>query len=95
MAVAVQSPPSTEQKRIVPPADPLENGDLLTAREFLRRYEAMPHLKKAELVEGIVYLGSPVRLIHAQPDALMQTWVGFYAAHTSVHRRRWQCHRAV
>jgi len=82
MAVALQSLPSTEQKRIVPPADPLENGDLLTAGEFLRRYEAMPHLKKAELIEGVVYMGSPVRLIHAQPDTLIQGWLFTYSAYT-------------
>jgi Uma2 family endonuclease len=60
----------------------LENGDLLTAGEFLRRYEAMPQVKKAELIEGVVYMGSPVRLIHGKPDSLMQTWLGVYAAHT-------------
>ncbi len=36
---------------------PLENGDRLTRDEFERRYEAMPHLKKAELIEGEVYIG--------------------------------------
>ena len=82
MAVALKSLPRTEQKRILPPADPLENGDLLTAGEFLRRYEAMPHLKKAELIEGIVYMGSPVRVIHAQPDTLIQGWLFTYSAHT-------------
>ena len=40
---------------------PLENGDRLTRDEFERRYEAMPHLKKAELIEGVVYVPSPVR----------------------------------
>jgi len=65
-----------------PPVEPLENGDLLSAREFLCRYEAMPNVKKAELIEGIVYMGSPVRIIHAVPDTMMQTWLGFYAAHT-------------
>src|SRR2546425_7376854 len=40
---------------------PLENGDKLTRAEFERRYEAMPHLKKAELIEGVVYVPSPVR----------------------------------
>ena len=54
----------------------LENGDCLTAPEFLRRYEAMPEVKKAELIEGIVYLGSPVRYsLHGRPDALMQMWL--------------------
>jgi Uma2 family endonuclease len=38
---------------------PLRNGDHLDADEFLRRYEAMPHLKKAELIDGRVYIDSP------------------------------------
>ncbi|MBL8730239.1 MAG: Uma2 family endonuclease, partial [Planctomycetes bacterium] len=32
-------------------------GDRLTRDEFERRYDAMPHLKKAELIEGVVYVG--------------------------------------
>ncbi|MFM6708889.1 MAG: Uma2 family endonuclease, partial [Microcystis panniformis] len=40
---------------------PLENGDKLTRWEFERRYQGMPHLKKAELIEGIVYMASPLR----------------------------------
>jgi hypothetical protein len=52
---------------LLPPArrakiPPLENGDRLTRAEFERRYDAMPNLKKAELIKGIVYLGSPVRI---------------------------------
>jgi hypothetical protein len=34
----------------------LENCDRLTGAEFERRYEAMPQLKKAELIEGVVYV---------------------------------------
>ena len=41
---------------------PLENGDRLTRSDFEQRYEAMPHVKKAELIEGIVYMPSPVRV---------------------------------
>jgi hypothetical protein len=40
---------------------PLESGDRLTRPEFERRYAAVPHIKKAELVEGIVYVASPLR----------------------------------
>jgi hypothetical protein len=40
---------------------PLESGDGLTRPEFERRYAAAPHIKKAELIEGIVYVASPVR----------------------------------
>ena len=37
----------------------LENGDKLTRTEFERRYQAMPHHQKAELIAGIVYMASP------------------------------------
>jgi Uma2 family endonuclease len=61
----------------------LESGDHLSAHEFLRRYEAMPEVKKAELIGGVVYMASPVRLEqHGEPDGLMQTWLGTYAAAT-------------
>ena len=43
----------------------------------------MPYVKKAELVEGTVYMPPPVRLEeHTAPDTLMQAWLGYYAAHT-------------
>ncbi len=57
---------------------PLENGDSLTRAEFERRYEAMPHLKKAELIEGVVYMGSPVRVIHGRPHASIMGWLSPY-----------------
>ena len=48
----------------------LENGDRLTRPEFERRYAAMPQVKKAELIEGIVYMPSPVRVRqHGRPHA--------------------------
>ncbi len=61
---------------------PLESGDSLGAVEFLRRYEAMPGVKKAELIEGTVYMPSPVRLAHGAPDSLIQGWLVMYAART-------------
>jgi len=55
----------TTQERPVPP---LENGDHLTRAEFERRYHAAPHIKKAELIEGVVYVPSPVFMgKHARP----------------------------
>jgi Uma2 family endonuclease len=72
-----------------PPTDPpggippLENGDRLSRAEFERRYEAMPALKKAELIEGEVYLGSPVGYRrHGKPHIQLATWIGTYAAGT-------------
>ena len=47
----------------------LESGDRLSRHEFERRYEVMPHIKKAELVEGVVYVASPLRFeSHAEPQ---------------------------
>ncbi|CAD5942370.1 hypothetical protein PCC9214_02009 [Planktothrix tepida] len=37
---------------------PLENGDQLTRIEFERRYATMSDIKKAELIEGIVYMAA-------------------------------------
>jgi Uma2 family endonuclease len=43
----------------------------------------MPQLKKAELVEGVVYVASPVRIRkHANPHGQMITWLGVYEAAT-------------
>ena len=44
---------------------PLENGDCLTRDEFERRYEASPHIKKAELIDGLVFVASPVSTDHS------------------------------
>lgn len=62
---------------------PLENGDRLTRLEFEARYERMPYLKKAELIEGVVYMGSPLRIEqHGEPHAHIILWLGFYKALT-------------
>jgi Uma2 family endonuclease len=59
----------------------LESGDHLTRKEFHRRYSARPDLKKAELVEGIVWVGCRVRALeHGQPHAAMAWWLGCYVA---------------
>ncbi|MBI5383127.1 MAG: Uma2 family endonuclease [Verrucomicrobia bacterium] len=61
----------------------LENGAHLGAHEFLRRYEAMPEVKKAELINGVVYMGSPVRADqHGEPDNLIQGWLCNYCIGT-------------
>jgi Uma2 family endonuclease len=80
------------------PVPILRTGDCLTADEFRRRYEAMPWLKKAELIDGVVFIpsrdippppgsqnpvASPVSYTwHGQPHIDLATWVGFYKAHT-------------
>jgi len=62
----------------------LQNGDTLDADEFMRRYEAMPDVKKAELIEGVVYImSSPLRAdVHGDPHADLLGWLGYYRIRT-------------
>lgn len=70
-----------------PGIPPLCVGDRLTRDEFERRYEAMPLCKKAELVEGVVYMPSPMSARrHGEPHALLLGWLVAYAARTPAVR---------
>lgn len=61
---------------------PLESGDRLTRQEFEYRY-ATSDIHKAELVEGVVYVASPVRAKqHSNPHAIIMAWLGVYWAAT-------------
>ncbi len=56
----------------------LENGDRLNRIEFEQRYTASK-IKKAELIEGLVYVASPLRFTpHAKPHGQILTWLGTY-----------------
>jgi Uma2 family endonuclease len=73
------APPSGVPEKI----PPLQNGDRLTRAEFERRYDAMPHLKKAELIEGVVYMPSPVcHTDHGRPHFNVIAWLGRYCDET-------------
>jgi Uma2 family endonuclease len=72
----------SDQIRRFPEIPELENGDHLTREEFERRYDAMPHLKKAELIEGRVYIPSPVRRSHSKAHAEIVGWLIQYCAAT-------------
>ncbi len=62
---------------------PLENGDRLSRDEFERRYAAMPQMKKAELIGGVVYVAAALRFgSHAEPHSFLMTWLGLYFAAT-------------
>lgn len=58
----------------------LESGMTLSGAEFDRRYELRPDIKKAELIQGVVYVASPVRITeHATPDSRLVGWLTNYA----------------
>jgi Uma2 family endonuclease len=72
--------PSIPEEPRIPP---LENGDHLTRDEFERRYDATPGLKKAELIEGRVYITPAVPMhAHAAPHAELVGLLGVYKAAT-------------
>ena len=77
-SVVQERPPVA--RRAIPP---LPNGDHLTREEFERRYESMPEVNKAELIEGVVHMPSPVSAEdHGEPHFDLITWLGVYRAHT-------------
>ena len=83
--MAVSTTPSTQP--VEPPANgaipPLENGDRLTRDEFERRYHAMPHIKKAELIGGVVFVPSPVRQrFHGRQHSHLSYWLTAYEGST-------------
>jgi Uma2 family endonuclease len=81
MAVSTPRPKAPEPGDAAVP--PLENGDHLTMAEFERRYEAMPHLKKAELIEGVVHVPSPVRQrYHGRQHSHLGFWLAWYEGNT-------------
>lgn len=62
----------------------LENGDRLNRYEFEKRYNAMPDLKKAELIEGVVYMPAALRYrSHGQPHGYIMAWLGLYCSATA------------
>lgn len=65
------------------PIPPLENGDRLSRREFEQRYAAMGKNCKAELIGGIVYMASALRVkSHGQPHSLLNVWLTTYRIST-------------
>jgi hypothetical protein len=61
---------------------PLAAGDHLTRDEFLRRWEAHPEIKCAELIRGVVYMPSPVKLEHGSIESDVGIWLGNYRVAT-------------
>jgi hypothetical protein len=67
---------------ILPDVPPLAVGDVLTRNEFFRRWEAMPGLKRAELIRGIVYIPSRSGPQQGGLENSVVTWIGAYHAAT-------------
>lgn len=61
----------------------LYTGMRMEREEFMRRWEALPDLRNAELIEDIVFVSSPVGPKHGRYDAFMTAWLVNYAAYAS------------
>lgn len=61
-------------------ANKLVTGMRMTREDFLRAWEDSPELKNAELIEGIVYVPSPVSPSHGFYDSLIHAWLVIYAS---------------
>ena len=61
---------------------PLREGERLSREEFMRRWEAMPDLKFAELIDGIVHMPSPLSRIHGDFQIRVSVWLGHYVTVT-------------
>lgn len=85
--------PATVLTPITPAPSPLEEawtpaqttliaGDRLSRAEFERRYEATPQIKKAELIEGVVYMPSPILIDHGEAQGTIIGWLVTYGMAT-------------
>lgn len=78
--MSIAPPPNHVHQQGLPP---LENGDHLNRGEFERRWLALPMLKKAELIDGVVFMSAAVRDdVHGEPHGLLMAWLVNYALMT-------------
>lgn len=75
MSTAVPTRPATA-------APPLVEGQRLDQPTFHALYEAAPPGTRAELINGVVFMPSPVGLDHGDAHAQVVFWLGCYVEHT-------------
>ena len=85
MGIATLEKPKNRRRDgalLLPDPPPLLNGDHLAVPEFERRYWAMPEIKKAELIEGIVVMSPPISNLHAETHGMLGAYLRHYARAT-------------
>src|SRR5438552_3280400 len=81
LLTAMDDAPVGARDRVVS-REPRLHGDHISRAEFERRYWAMPHLKKAELIDGVVYLDLPVPVTHGRASVVLAGRIGVYMSKT-------------
>jgi Uma2 family endonuclease len=69
----------TRPRKTLPP---LVAGESLDQPTFHERYEAMPPETRAELVDGVVYMPSPMRRDHGKQSRFVSGWLFHYETRT-------------
>ena len=85
MSIATLEKPKSRRRNaalLLPDPPPLLNGDHLAVPEFERRYGAMPEIKKAELIEGIVVMSPPISNTHGESHGTITYLLKRYAQAT-------------
>jgi Uma2 family endonuclease len=72
----------SERTPVVDPPRTLVEGQRLDQPTFHALYEAMPPGTRAELIDGVVYMPSPVGLEHGLAQVPVITWLSYYAEQT-------------
>jgi Uma2 family endonuclease len=78
-ASRVTSPTTLLDKAELPPLEP---GDRLDQKTFHERYEAMPEDFRAELIGGIVFVPSPLKIPHSRHHMPLSAWLWLYEKET-------------
>jgi Uma2 family endonuclease len=79
VTTADHAPPAAAGPPLAVRVPPLHTGDRLSREEFNRRFDATPHLRKAERIEGVVYMSPPVSHdSHSEPTFTAAGWLSLY-----------------
>lgn len=84
MVVSLRNPARSPDRSAGGGAIPaLHAGDRLSVEEFDRRYAALPEVKNAELIDGVVYMASPVTdTFYGSPHFDLSSWLGAFRFET-------------
>ncbi len=72
----------SDQSAVAEPAPALVAGQRLDQRAFHALYESMPRGTRAELIDGVVHMPSPVGIDHGHAQVPVIMWLGQYAEQT-------------
>jgi Uma2 family endonuclease len=76
---------TTDRPESLPESEPpprLDSGDRMDSKTFMEIYEQMPEGFRAQLIQGVVYVASPISADHGRPNHDVSFWLGTYQLRT-------------